>query len=122
MKKFLIVLLLLIIYLLISSYFHFYIPCPIKTITGFYCPGCGITRMLLSLLKLDFYGAFRYNPLLFILLPIGLYLYIDYLIRKDKSLYKKIPEKVWYVVIVIFIIYGILRNIKAFDFLAPTTI
>ena len=118
MKKFIILIILLILYLLISSYFHFYIPCPFKEITGFYCPGCGITRMLLSILKLDFYGAFRYNPLL----PIGLYIYIDYLIRKEKSLYKKIPEKMWYVVIIIFIIYGILRNIPAFDFLAPTTI
>lgn len=122
MKKFIILIILLILYLLISSYFHFYIPCPFKEITGFYCPGCGITRMLLSILKLDFYGAFRYNPLLFISIPIGLYIYIDYLIRKEKSLYKKIPEKGWYVVIIIFIIYGILRNIPAFDFLAPTTI
>lgn len=119
MKKFLLIIVLLILYLLISNHFHFYIPCPVKALTGFYCPGCGITRMLLSLLKLDFYSAFRYNPLLFISLPIGLYLYIDYLIKKENSLYKKIPEKFWYIVIVIFIIYGILRNIEVFDFLAP---
>lgn len=119
MKKFIILILLLIIYLLVSSHFHFYIPCPIKEITNLYCPGCGITRMLLSLLKLDFIKAFNYNPLVFISLPIGLYLYIDYLIKKDKSLYKKIPEKIWYIVIIIFIVYGILRNIPAFDFLAP---
>ena len=119
MKKFLILVILLIIYLLVSSYFHFYIPCPIHKLTGLYCPGCGITRMLLSILKLDFIKAFKYNPLVFISLPIGIYLYIDYLIKKDKSLYKKIPEKVWYIIIAIFIIYGILRNIKAFDFLAP---
>ena len=119
MKKFIILILLLIIYLLVSSHFHFYIPCPIKEITNLYCPGCGITRMLLSLLKLDFIKAFSYNPLVFISLPIGLYLYIDYLIKKDKSLYKKIPEKIWYIVIIIFIVYGILRNTPAFDFLAP---
>lgn len=119
MKKFIILILLLIIYLLVSSHFHFYILCPIKEITNLYCPGCGITRMLLSLLKLDFIKAFNYNPLVFISLPIGLYLYIDYLIKKDKSLYKKIPEKIWYIVIIIFIVYGILRNIPAFDFLAP---
>lgn len=78
--------------------------------------------MLLSLLKLNIYEAFRYNPLVFISLPIGLYLYIDYLIKKDKSLYKKIPEKMWYIVIFIFIIYGILRNTDTFSFLAPTAI
>lgn len=119
MKKFIIILILLILYLLISSYLNIYIPCPIKKITGLYCPGCGITRMLLSLLKLDFYGAFRYNPLVFVSLPIGIYLYIDYIIKKDKSLYKRLPEKIWYIIIIIFIIYGILRNIPSFDFLAP---
>lgn len=119
MKKNVIILVFLILYLLISNHFNFYIPCPIKKITGLYCPGCGITRMLLSLLKLDFYKAFRYNPLVFISLPIGIYLYIDYIIRKNKSLYKKIPQKAWYIIIVIFIVYGILRNIPSFDFLAP---
>ncbi len=119
MKKFIVITLLLISYLLISSYLNFYIPCPIKTLTGFYCPGCGITRMLLALLQLDIYKAFRYNPVVFIMLPIGLYLYIDNLIRKDKSLYKKIPEKFWYIIIIILIIYGILRNIPMFSFLAP---
>ncbi len=119
MKKILILIALLILYLILSDYFHFYIPCPIKQITGLYCPGCGITRMLTSILKLDFYKAFRYNPLLFIMLPFGIYLYIDFLIRKEKSLYHKIPEKIWYLIIIILIIYGILRNIQAFDFLSP---
>ena len=122
MKKLLILLLLLIIYLLLSNYFHIYIPCPIKAITGFYCPGCGITRMLYSLINLDFYAAFRYNPLVFLSLPIGLFIYVDYLIKKDKSLYNKIPETFWYIVIVLLIIYGILKNIPTFSFLAPTAI
>lgn len=122
MRKFIALIILLILYLLLSNHFHIYIPCPIKEITGFYCPGCGITRMFYSILKLDIYAAFRYNPLVFLTLPIGIYLYIDYLVRKDKSLYKKIPEKLWYIFIVVFIIYGILRNIPSFDFLAPTAI
>lgn len=122
MRKFIALIILLILYLLLSNHFHIYIPCPIKEITGFYCPGCGITRMFYSILKLDIYAAFRYNPLVFLTLPIGIYLYIDYLVRKDKSLYKKIPEKLWYIIIVVFIIYGILRNIPSFDFLAPTAI
>lgn len=122
MKKFLLLSLLLVLYLIVSSYFHFYVPCPIKEITGFYCPGCGITRMLISLLHLDIYGAFRYNPLVFISLPIGLYLYIDYLIKKENSLYKKIPEKIWYFIVAIFVVYGIMRNIPFFSFLAPTNI
>lgn len=37
---------------------------------GLYCPGCGGTRMVQSILKLDFYQAFRYNPLVFVLLAL----------------------------------------------------
>ena len=87
---FIIFLILLILYLLLGHYFHLYLFCFIKKIFGFYCPGCGITRMLYSIITFDFYQAFRYNPLLFIMLPFGMLLYFDYLIRKDHSLYKKI--------------------------------
>ncbi len=112
----------LILYLLLGHHFNIYIFCLFKKLTGLYCPGCGITRMLYSIVNLKFYQAFRYNPLLFIMLPFGIFFYIDYLIRKDKSIYKKIPSKFWYLVIIILIIYGILRNISEFSFLAPTDI
>ena len=110
----------LIAYLLLGNYFHIYIHCSIKTITGLYCPGCGITRMLLSIIQLDFYQAFRYNPLLFITLPIFIIFFLNALITKKEPLYNKISNKVWTIIIIIFIAYGILRNIPFFDYLAPT--
>lgn len=110
----------LIAYLLLGNYFHIYIHCPIKAITGLYCPGCGITRMLLSIIQLDFYQAFRYNPLLFITLPIFIIFFLNALITKREPLYNKISNKVWTIIIIIFIAYGILRNIPFFDYLAPT--
>ena len=119
-KKYIIGILLLITYLILGHKFGIYLFCPIHKITGLYCPGCGITRMLYSILKLDFYKAFRYNILVFILFFPGLFLFIEHLysIKKNKkSLYKKIPEIVWIILIIILIIYGILRNI--FPFLAP---
>ena len=39
-------------------------PCPILTLTGWQCPGCGSTRALYSLLHGDFVQAFTMNPLL----------------------------------------------------------
>lgn len=39
------------------------ITCPIKYITGVSCAGCGMSRALLSLLRLDFKQAFHYHPL-----------------------------------------------------------
>ena len=115
-------LLLLIIYLLLGNYFHLYIDCPIKKITGLYCPGCGITRMLLSILKLDFYQAFRYNPLVFISLPFFIFFLLESITTKKEPLYNKIPTKIWVIIIIIFVIYGILRNIPFFYFLSPIKI
>ena len=119
-KKYLIITILLIAYLIIGHKFKIYLFCPIHEITGLYCPGCGITRMLFSILKLDFYKAFRYNVLLFIMFPFALFLFIEKIyseLKKRKPLYKKIPEKVWVILIIILIIYAILRNI--FPYLAP---
>ena len=42
--------------------------CPFKALTGIPCPGCGMTRAILSITKGDFQGAFGYNPFSFFLL------------------------------------------------------
>jgi hypothetical protein len=42
--------------------------CPFKALTGIPCPGCGMTRAMLSITKGDFHGAFGYNPFSFFLL------------------------------------------------------
>lgn len=114
------------IYLFLHNKFNFNIPCYFSLVTGLECPGCGITRMILSILKLDFYQAFRYNPLVFIYMPFiityiiyKIYLYIYD--KKDKILIK-IPRIYIYLVLIITIIYGILRNVEMFSFLKPTTI
>ena len=70
--------------------------------------------MIISIFKLDFANAFRYNQVLFVLFPFGLFLLLEtiYSNFKDKEpLYKKIPEWIWIVIIIILVIFGILRNI-----------
>lgn len=99
------------------------IPCPIHYFTNLYCPGCGVSRMILSLLKLDIYQAFRYNQLLFLLFPFFIFFFINDIyskLKKKESLYKKVPEVIWYVLIIILIIYAIIRNIN--PYFAPTKI
>ena len=121
--KYIILTIIIILYLIIGYKYKLYLKCPFKLITGFYCPGCGVTRMLYKIITLDFYQAFRYNPLLFVCFPFILFLLINNIyshIKNKKALYKKIPELVWYILIIIFIIYGILRNF--IPFLAPTHI
>ena len=64
--------------------------CTTHQLTGLYCPGCGITRMLVSLVRGDLHTAFRYNPFLFITaLPMtGMYLYGSYLWIKKSFEYR----------------------------------
>ena len=47
--------------------------CPIKYLTGVPCPGCGLSRALAALLRLDFRTALRFHPMVFVLPPVVLY-------------------------------------------------
>ncbi len=51
------------------------IQCPIKFFTGICCPGCGMTRALLSILRLDFTAALHYHPAIFIM-PLAAVIFI----------------------------------------------
>lgn len=95
--------------------------CPWKTNFHINCAGCGATRMIESIIKLDFYQAFRYNPLLFCLLII-LLIYIIYILicKLLKKKYYQIKERDWLILLGIIIIYMILRNIPLFSYLKPT--
>lgn len=113
----------LIGYLILVKIFHIYIPCIFHKVTKLYCPGCGVTRMLLEILRGNFYQAFRYNQLLFILLPIFIVYFIDYIysiIKNKNTLVDITPNVVWYTLIVVLLVFGIIRNI--FPYFAPTVI
>lgn len=60
-------------YPLLLCRYSFGIPCIFHLVTGLDCPGCGITRMFLSLLKGDVRMAFFYHPIVFLSLPFLFY-------------------------------------------------
>lgn len=110
-------------YYFLNLKFSFSIPCIFHKLTGFYCPGCGITRMIFAMLRFDFYQAFRFNPFIFLLLivySVYLFIYIIVKVKLKKELI--IPRYLYYVLLVITIIFGILRNTELFSFLMPTVI
>lgn len=90
------------------------IPCIFKLITGFKCPGCGITTMFTHLMQLDFLKAFESNKMLFILLPILLLVFNKYIyifIKTGKRELSKGQSVVINISLVLLIAFGILRNI-----------
>lgn len=116
--------LLVIIFIAFLYYFKIIdIPCLFLKITHFYCPGCGITRAIRSLLSLNFYQAFRYNNLIIILIPVFLIYYFEAICNKFKiknlNISKYMKNKFWLSILIIIIFYGIIRNIPLFNYLLP---
>ena len=97
------------------------IPCVFYKITGFYCPGCGVSRMCLSLLKGDIKAAFYANSMIMICIPILCLVGVKSLF--DERKYRKIKEKqidrILWGFIIAFLIFGVMRNIPEFSYLAP---
>lgn len=96
------------------TFFNIGIPCFFHKFTGLLCPGCGITRMILAILHLDFKSAFQYNQVVFIFSPIILYfiirLYVSWLKSENYKL-SLIENIVVYIMLTILLIFGIIRNI-----------
>lgn len=113
---------LLFIYYKIYSVYHIGIRCIFYTLTKLYCPGCGITRAIFSLIRFKFKEALHYNLLVTLFLPfilIYLLLRIINWINFNNKEIKFFNNRFWNFLLIITIIFGILRNIKLFDFLAP---
>lgn len=93
---------------------NIYLPCPFRAVTGYLCPGCGATRMVLSILKLDFVTAFNSNKMLFISLPFVIYILaamaVNYVRYGNLKCGHK-TEKSAVVLAVCFVIFGIGRNL-----------
>lgn len=94
--------------IIISLYAFLYlvgITCPIKYTTGISCPGCGMTRAWISLLRGDVGKAFYYHPLFMFPLIWA----VVYLVRNKLS--KKFIDAVIWISIILFIIVYIIRMI-----------
>lgn len=118
-KKYIFLIIVVIIMAILLFYGKIAIACIFYELTGLYCPGCGITRACLSIMKLDFYQAFRYNPIIFIDLPIIIITSIIDFKYKDNKKVKIVTNIIYIMLLVITLIFGVLRNIPKFDFLAP---
>ncbi len=112
-KKIGIVIFIGLAYYIIVSITGFGIPCMIRTVTGFQCPGCGITRMCSALIGLDFKAAFEYHPVIFCSLPFAAVCFGAQAVKfiktgsNDFSIWQHLI--IW-PIIVALLLFGVLRN------------
>lgn len=107
-----------VLYGLITGWLGFGIPCPVHYFTGFKCPGCGVSRMFISLMKLDFKSAFEANRLLLVTLPVIaslLFVYFFRYIKTDSRNISKAENIIYIVLIISFLIFGVVRNFPAIN-------
>lgn len=92
--------------------------CPFRSLTGLWCPGCGLTRATHHLLHGDVLGALRYNALLpFVLMLITL-LWVDWYARSTGQrslLLLRIPRWAPAAGIAVAIAFAVLRNLPGVD-------
>jgi hypothetical protein len=93
-------------------------PCPFRTLTGWWCPGCGLTRATHHLLHGDVLGALRYNALLPIVLGLITLLWVDWYARttgQRSLLPARIPRWAPTAGIAVAVAFAVLRNLPGVD-------
>lgn len=113
-KPIIVLLMLGFAYLFFFQRFEIGIPCLVYKLTGYKCPGCGMTHALSEVWNGNYLGAWRYNALSITVLPI-VCIYL---------LYRSVKEQlgngdgfyIWeYIILtilfVVVLFYGYIRNI-----------
>ena len=108
------------VYFVFSMTTGIYISCPFRCITGLKCPGCGLTHMILYLLRGRMFSAFVCNPVLMLLVAYTSSIRLlnrMYLCKRFIHINKYIDWiLIWhydhqYISCIILVCWGIIRNI-----------
>jgi hypothetical protein len=113
----------ILVLLLVSLYYffnptvsNFFPKCPFYIMTGLFCPGCGSQRAIHDMMHLNIFEAINHNALMFFKFTFGIGLYL-YSKKKFSDLiyHPKSPL----IIFGIIFLFGVLRNLDRFHFLAP---
>ncbi len=102
------------IYALLCRALGWGIPCLFRLVTGLQCPGCGVSRMCMALLRLDLRAAWQANPALLCLMPLLLAIVGDMVaryVRTGSGAARGWSLVATWVAIGVLLIFGIVRNI-----------
>jgi len=103
-----------LVYFVFIQIAGFGIPCLFYTITGWKCPGCGVTHMCTAILQLDFRAAFAANPVIFSMAPLWFISIVKNMrmyIRDGSYKLSRVENVLLWFSIVILLAFGVVRNI-----------
>jgi hypothetical protein len=106
------------------SYFNpvtagFFPQCPFHSLTGFNCPGCGLTRGFHALFQGDILTALHYNAMLPVYAFLIGYMLVSMILIavRGRGLSCKIfPPSAMYVFMIVTLIFSIARNLPFYPF------
>ncbi len=97
----------------------FFPVCPLYTLTGFACPGCGLTRGFHALFHGDIPTALHFNVLIPVWAAIFGYVFISSVLLavrgKGLPMWPTWPRFLWTFMIVL-LVFGVVRNIPVYPF------
>ena len=97
----------------------FFPVCPLYSMTGLACPGCGLTRGFHALFHGDFLTAIDYNALipLFVLIFAFLFVSMVLVAVRGKGLLKLTQSpKLLFGFFVLLVVFGVVRNLPYYPF------
>ena len=112
-KPIICILILGFLYLLFFQKFKFGMPCIFYKLTGYKCPGCGMTHAMAEIWEGNYISAMRYNALSLTVLPVVciylFYRYVRQVLKKREDFY------IWEYIMLLFLLivtlgYGCIRN------------
>lgn len=98
--------------------FYLVFHCPFRFFFGVSCPGCGMTRALISLFKFDLVSAFYFHPLVFIMPFISAYI-IARVLKKRPPFGKKCETVLLFFTIALFSAVFVFRVVSGSNVVKP---
>ncbi|MCG2794204.1 MAG: DUF2752 domain-containing protein [Weeksellaceae bacterium] len=92
----------------------FFLQCPLKSLTGYECAGCGAQRSFHELLHFRFLKALQLNPLFVFSLSFSLIMVITQYSKKDRlklSIHRFITSKAFILgILIVVFLFSLLKN------------